>query len=60
MSSLIERVKEKYWTAGEAAKIVGVNYVTMWRWIRKGNLKAERLGREVLVEKQTVEALKRR
>ncbi|MCI0441358.1 MAG: helix-turn-helix domain-containing protein [Chloroflexi bacterium] len=58
-SKLIARVKAEYYTLGEAAQCLHVSSVTIWRWIKDGRLKAERIGREVLVQKNAVHALRK-
>ena len=44
---------------GEAfAEALGVTRQTIWRWIKKGRVKGQRLGATVWIEKKAVEALK--
>jgi len=35
-------VEEQFITATEARKILGISYITLWRWIREGRIKAVR------------------
>lgn len=60
MSSTIElnALVANYYTLGQAARAAGVNRVTLWRWIRDGKLHSERIGREVLIERKAIEALR--
>jgi excisionase family DNA binding protein len=58
-SILIEQIEEDYYTLGQAAKASQYNAVTLWRWIRDGKLEAHRIGREVLIEKRLVDALRK-
>ncbi|MFH1560014.1 MAG: excisionase family DNA-binding protein [Chloroflexota bacterium] len=51
-------INVNYFTLGMAAKEIGVHKVTLWRWIRDGKLETYRVGREVLIGKDTVERLK--
>jgi len=44
-------IKDQYFTVSEAAKITGVTRQTMSRWIADGKISAEKVGREVLIEK---------
>ena len=57
--TLIEKIKKEYYTLGEAAQAIQHNPATLWRWIKEGKLPAERLGREVLIEKKAVERLRK-
>jgi len=57
--NLIDKVKKDYCTLGEAALLLSVNPVTIWRWISSGKLAAHRLGREVLIEKCELEKYQR-
>ena len=43
-------ISDHYVTKAEAAKRVGVNRLTIWRWIEAGKLPAEKVGREVLIK----------
>ena len=51
-------ILEFFYTQGEAAKVLGVTPVTVWRWIKEGRLDIQRVGREVLIPKWEVELLK--
>ena len=33
---------ERYVTVGEARRVLGVSYITLWRWIREGRIRAVR------------------
>jgi excisionase family DNA binding protein len=35
---------EKLYTIHEVARLLGLSYITVWSWIRKGKLKAVKLG----------------
>lgn len=58
MSSVLEQVLVDFYTLGDAAKVVGVSRVTLWRWIKSGKLEVVRVGREVLIEKRLVETMR--
>ena len=58
MVNSIEAVLRDFYTLGDAAQVLGVSRVTLWRWIRDGKLEAYRLGREVLVEKKSIDTAK--
>jgi excisionase family DNA binding protein len=52
------KILEFFYTQGEAAEVLGVTPITVWRWIKEGRLDIERVGREVLIPKWEVELLK--
>jgi excisionase family DNA binding protein len=56
---LIEQVEATYYTYAQAAKKLGICKMTLWHWIKAGKLQTYRIGREVLLEKKAVEALKK-
>jgi excisionase family DNA binding protein len=35
---------ERLYTIREVARLLGLSYITVWQWIRKGKLKAVKLG----------------
>ena len=43
--------------ADEAAKILGIGYATVWRWIRAGKLIPVKMGGRTLIPKSEVERL---
>jgi excisionase family DNA binding protein len=45
-------LKDKYFTVSDAARIAGVTRQTVSRWIAEGQLLAEKIGRQVLIEKK--------
>lgn len=46
-----------FYTEQQAAKLLGVNRITIWRWIRNGKLNTQQVGREVLIPKWEIELL---
>ena len=58
MSSKIEQALKDFYMLGEAARELGVNRVTIRRWIKAGKIKAQKVGPVVWIEKEAVEALK--
>ena len=51
-------IREQVYTITETAKLLGVNRVTIRRWIKAGKLHAENIGGVVLIPKWEVELLK--
>jgi excisionase family DNA binding protein len=51
-------LREYFFTSGEAARILSINRITVWRWIKSGRLNVQRIGREVLVPKWQVELIR--
>lgn len=44
--------EEKYYTIEEVAKMLKVVYLTVYRWIQDGKLKAYKAGKQYRVEKE--------
>ena len=59
MSNRVEEILHDYYTLADAALAAEVSPVTIWRWLKAGRLQDHRVGREVLIEKASVEALRR-
>ena len=59
MSTLVSQVLRDYYTYAEAAQVIGITKVTLWRWIKAGKIPIHRLGREVLIEKKVVDRLRK-
>lgn len=55
--TLLQVALRDYYLLPEAAEAKGVSRVTIWRWIRDGKLSCERIGREVLIERNALHAL---
>ena len=49
--------KEEYFTIEEVALMLKVVYMTIYRWIKSGKLKAFRVGKKYMVKKTDIEAL---
>lgn len=45
-------LKDNYLTVTEAAKRAGVTRQTFYRWIKQGEFPVEKIGKEILIEKQ--------
>ena len=50
-------ILDYFYTAGQAAEHLGVNRITIWRWIKSGRFNIQRVGREVLIPKWEVDIL---
>ncbi len=50
-------LNKPYFTTTEAAKILGISRIAIFKRIKKGQLAAERYGRNYLIKKETIEAL---
>ncbi|WKZ30399.1 MAG: helix-turn-helix domain-containing protein [Candidatus Dojkabacteria bacterium] len=49
--------EEKYYTIEEVAEMLKVVYMTIYRWIKQGKLKAFRVGKKYMIKKSDIEAL---
>lgn len=52
------KLTDFFYTEGQTAHILGVNRLTVYRWIKSGKFDIQRVGREVLIPKWEVEFLK--
>jgi excisionase family DNA binding protein len=52
-------LSDEYVNCKEAGRIVGVSAWTVWRWIKTGKLRAERVGRAVLIAKSELSTVAR-
>lgn len=48
---------EKYYTIDEVAEMLKVVYMTVYRWIKQGKLKAFRVGKKYMIKQSDIEAL---
>ena len=51
LSNIVEMIKEQYYTIKEVAQILKVVYLTVYRWIQAGNLKAYKVGKQYRINK---------
>lgn len=51
------QIAEHFYTLTEAANLLGVNRITIRRWVQSGKLTAQRIGSVVLIEKHQVDAI---
>jgi len=52
------KIAEYFYTEGQAAQVLGVNRITVLRWVKHNRFNIQRVGREVLIPKWEVELLK--
>ena len=52
------KISDFFYTAGQATQVLGVNRITVWRWIKGGKFNIQRVGREVLIPKWEVDIIK--
>ena len=55
----IKLVLRDFYRFRDAKEILGISKITLWRWIKAGKIEAHRIGREVLLEKTVVDALRK-
>ena len=55
----IVRIAEQFCTLSEAAAYLGVNRITIRRWIQAGKIEAQTAGGVVFIERLVVEGLKK-
>lgn len=48
-----------FYLMGDAARALGVSRITLWRWIKADKLQTYRIGREVLIEREVVDRLRK-
>lgn len=52
------KIADYFYTAQEATDILGINRITIWRWIKEGKLESQKIGGVVLIPKWQVDLLK--
>jgi excisionase family DNA binding protein len=52
-------LQDTYITAGQAAALLNVSRLTVWRWVKSEKLSGERVGRITLIPRAEVEELAR-
>ena len=51
------QILDYFYTGNQVAELMGVNRITIWRWIKGGKFNIQGVGREVLIPKWEVELL---
>lgn len=49
------QINDFFYTETRAAKALGVNRITIWRWIKQGRFDVQRFGSVVFIPKDEVE-----
>jgi excisionase family DNA binding protein len=52
------QISEYFYTEQQAAKYLGINRITIWRWIKGGKLNIQKFGSVVFISKEEIESLK--
>lgn len=50
-------MQKEYFSTAEVAKILGISTVAVWKKIKEGKFKAERVGRSFVIPKSEIDAL---
>ena len=51
-------ILDYFYTEGQTAELLGVNRITIWRWIKAGKFNIQRVGSVVFIPKWEVELIK--
>lgn len=51
-------ISEFFYTSGQAAKLLGVTRITVWRWVKANKFNLQYIGKEALISKWEVDLLK--
>ena len=54
------KILDYFYTESQAAELLGVNRITIWRWIKNGNFNVQRIGSIVFIPKWEVDLAKER
>lgn len=44
-------ISDYFYTLGDAAKVLGITRICMWKWIQAGKIRGEKVGRETVFPK---------
>jgi len=53
-------VSDYFYNLRDAAKVLGVTRICMWKWIEAGKIRGQKIGRETIFPKWEIELLKER
>jgi excisionase family DNA binding protein len=48
-------MKDKFYTPQEVAELLKISYMTVFRWIRAGKMKAYKLGKQYRISKEELD-----
>lgn len=51
------QITDYFYTAQQAATVLNINRITIWRWMKSGKLTFQRVGNEVLIPKWEVDLI---
>lgn len=51
-------VSDYFYNLRDAAKVLGVTRICMWKWIEAGKIRGQKIGRETIFAKWEIEVLK--
>lgn len=60
VKGLVMLIGDYFYTLGDAAKVLGVTRICIWKWIQAGKMAGEKVGRETIFPKWEIELLKER
>ena len=52
------KIAEFFYTSGQAARLLDVTRITIWRWVKSGRFNVQYIGRGTLIPKWEVELVK--
>jgi excisionase family DNA binding protein len=52
------KIVDYFYTAQQATKVLGINRITIWRWMKSGKITFQQVGREVLIPKWEIDLIK--
>ncbi len=52
------KIMDYFYTAQQAAIVLGINRITIWRWTKIGKLTFQQVGREMLIPKWQIDLIK--
>ena len=51
-------ISNYFYTLGDAARELGVTRICIWKWIQRGKIQGQKIGRETVFPKWEIELLK--
>jgi excisionase family DNA binding protein len=53
------KILDYFYTESQAAKQLGLNRITIWRWIKAGKLNTQKIGGVVFIPKEQIDSLRK-